>query len=316
MQIPHNIVEYITIRDDSVFELLESKGFLLAPQNNKNKKLVKFLYNLSEKYENSIYPICSVSIDILNDTMSINVIGIRETCTFLLNTLKDRYVYSGSSFNVNVPVTSYGAIESRIKTIVQKDITISKLNYPYLNADPADIIKTYLSSNESVILLYGEPGTGKTSFIRKMISFTDKSICMINDPDVISSPKLVSYLGSLDNTLIVIEDADNLLGKRTDGNAFMKGLLNLTDGVIKSTCKFVFSTNLTDINDVDDALLRPGRCYGYYYFRKLTRVQANDLREYFGMSRVDYESPYVTIADALNTVRTADKPIQNKVGFI
>jgi SpoVK/Ycf46/Vps4 family AAA+-type ATPase len=208
------------------------------------------------------------------------------------------------------------AIDTVLKDQVFPKTYISNFNYPYFNDNVDDIIHNYLTSKESVMLLYGDPGTGKTSFIYNIITRTDKNICIIDNPDVLRSPKLIPYLSELNNTLVIIEDADNLLGKRKDGNVFMKGLLNLTDGVIKNSCKFIFSTNLTDINDVEEALLRPGRCYGYYYFRKLTRVQANDLRTHLGMEKIDYISTHVSVADVLNVVRTADKPTLNKLGFI
>lgn len=79
--------------------------------------------------------------------------------------------------------------------------------------------------------------------------------------------------------IVAIEDADEMLMPRREGNAGMAELLNATDGVVSdSSIKFVFSTNLNRIDAIDPALLRPGRCFDILCFRTLTADEARKVR--------------------------------------
>jgi ATP-dependent 26S proteasome regulatory subunit len=43
--------------------------------------------------------------------------------------------------------------------------------------------------------------------------------------------------------------------------------------------KIIFSTNLPNVGDLDDALIRPGRCFARIHVRTLTGVEAQALAE-------------------------------------
>lgn len=75
--------------------------------------------------------------------------------------------------------------------------------------------------------------------------------------------------------VMVIEDADNIIGHRTAGNPLMQQLLNETDGA-KATPgrKLIITTNLRDIKDIDPALVRAGRCFATILFDDLSPEQA------------------------------------------
>jgi hypothetical protein len=49
----------------------------------------------------------------------------------------------------------------------------------------------------------------------------------------------------------------------------------LTDGVARSQGrKIIFTTNLADVTDIDEALIRPGRCFAIRNLRNLTTDEA------------------------------------------
>jgi ATP-dependent 26S proteasome regulatory subunit len=49
----------------------------------------------------------------------------------------------------------------------------------------------------------------------------------------------------------------------------------VADGVVRAQSrKVIFTTNLPNINDIDDALLRPGRCHAVKTLRSLTQDEA------------------------------------------
>lgn len=76
----------------------------------------------------------------------------------------------------------------------------------------------------------------------------------------------------------VIEDADHLLKPRKDGNDHLHRFLTIADGVVRSQGrKIIFSTNLPNLGDLDDALIRPGRCFARVHVRNLTIAEAQAL---------------------------------------
>jgi len=159
-----------------------------------------------------------------------------------------------------------------------------KHNYPD-QTRPALEKLINLTSGESesgrLILLHGEPGTGKTSFIRSLIRawlpwcvthlVTDPE-WLFNDADYLYS--LLNAGGSLPHKfrydeegnyrkpwkLIIAEDVNAELLGRGAGNAALSRLLNLTDGIFGQGSRSImlFSTN-TPLEKLAPALTRPGR---------------------------------------------------------
>ena len=67
----------------------------------------------------------------------------------------------------------------------------------------------------------------------------------------------------------------NLLKARTSGNEEMHRFLAIADGVARSQGrKIIFTTNLPNVNDIDDALIRPGRCFAVKNLRSLEPAEA------------------------------------------
>jgi hypothetical protein len=67
-----------------------------------------------------------------------------------------------------------------------------------------------------------------------------------------------------------VEDADHLLMPRSDGNDKLHRFLCVADGVVRALGrKIIFTTNLPNIGDIDEALVRPGRCFAVLRTRNL-----------------------------------------------
>ena len=92
--------------------------------------------------------------------------------------------------------------------------------------------------------------------------------------------------------MLIVEDADVLLTDRErDRNSIMSKFLNVSDGIVKmDSKKMIFTTNITQLNSVDDALLRKGRCYAAVEFRRLTVREARAAGEAAGLGNIDYSS--------------------------
>jgi hypothetical protein len=76
----------------------------------------------------------------------------------------------------------------------------------------------------------------------------------------------------------VVEDADHLLTARSSGNQDLHRFLAIADGVVSAQGrKILFTTNLPNVHDIDEALLRPGRCFATVHTRSLTLEEGIEL---------------------------------------
>ena len=114
------------------------------------------------------------------------------------------------------------------------DIDIKK-NY---NDDlPYDKYKEFCEKDGSgLALMFGTPGTGKTSLIKKLIydcSDTNFYIMDFSMLQNIVSGQFVSFLLGLKNAVIIMEDCEYVLKRRnTHENTLINSLLNITDGLV------------------------------------------------------------------------------------
>jgi ATP-dependent 26S proteasome regulatory subunit len=90
----------------------------------------------------------------------------------------------------------------------------------------------------------------------------------------------------------VIEDADHLLMARANGNVDLHRFLAVADGVVRAQGrKIIFTTNLPNIGDIDEALVRPGRCFSTVRTRALERCEAASLLARIATARAERNEP-------------------------
>ncbi len=67
--------------------------------------------------------------------------------------------------------------------------------------------------DKGVVILHGEPGTGKTSYIRHLISSVSKKVIFLppNLAHNITGPELISLLIENPDAILIIEDAENYI---------------------------------------------------------------------------------------------------------
>jgi hypothetical protein len=193
------------------------------------------------------------------------------------NSIKIEYYYKSDNDRTNV-----NSFYDYIEEIFYKE------SYPYLTNLDA-YINAYLNSKESILFLHGMPGSGKTKFIRYIMkniltSNNEKKmktrVFYSTDEEVLTNSSLfVDYMDSESNALLVLEDMDRSFLSRLNENNVMHKFLSSSDGIIQSAInkKMIFSSNLININDVDSALLRPGRCFDVIKFEELNEEQSINL---------------------------------------
>lgn len=139
-----------------------------------------------------------------------------------------------------------------------------------------------------IVIIQGSPGTGKTYFVKSIISEIKNCQMVLlsaNQIEEMSGPDGISLLS--DNivssmpTIFVIEDADEILSKRTGANmSSISSLLNLGDGILGSLfdTRIICTTN-TEIKEFDSAIVRPGRLLKLLKVDKLNSEEAKECFE-------------------------------------
>jgi ATP-dependent 26S proteasome regulatory subunit len=103
---------------------------------------------------------------------------------------------------------------------------------------------------------------------------------------------------------LICEDADAFLTPRCKGNQFVQKFLNVAEGLISNKDKkIILTTNLSSINDMDQALVRPGRCFDILDFPELNRKEAEILAKKFDLD-LDFSGKTFTMAEVLNVKKS------------
>jgi chaperone BCS1 len=139
-------------------------------------------------------------------------------------------------------------------------------------------------------LLYGPPGSGKSSFIQALAGELDFGVAIINLSERgMTDDKLIHLLTKLPpRTLLLLEDADAAFVNRRQidadgyggGTVTFSGLLNALDGVAAGEERIVFLTT-NHIERLDEALIRPGRVDMTVRIGEATRYQAAEMWDRF-----------------------------------
>jgi GTPase SAR1 family protein len=219
------------------------------------------------------------------------------------------WVYSSDGRSVDVPLS------------IDK-LPISEM-YPFLKGEKLeDYYKRYLDSSSSILLLIGPPGTGKTTFIRGFLAYAESSAYVTYDSEILTKDGVFARFIESDANVMVIEDSDNFLKARTDGNNMMHRFLNVGDGLVTTKGKkMIFSTNLPSIRDIDPALVRPGRCFDILNFDLLDLADAKKLAKKVGTTlpnRENKDDSRYSVAEIYNQKidQFEGKVVNSKFGFI
>ena len=192
-----------------------------------------------------------------------------------------------------------------------------------------EIIKDFVETDDDsgLIILHGEKGTGKTTYIRHLISTNpEKKFVYIpaNLVGILSQPNFSTFLMTLQNHIIILEDCEEAIkDRKTNGSpAAVSLLLNMTDGLFSDGLgiKFICTFN-DDIKNIDSALIRKGRLVSDYEFKPLCEEKANDLLKSLyedGYERGEYSYPPVankpmSLADIYNFYKPSYEKERKKI---
>ncbi|EPX72871.1 Rieske ISP assembly ATPase [Schizosaccharomyces octosporus yFS286] len=174
-------------------------------------------------------------------------------------------------------------LEKDVKNLITEDVRDFLGNYQWYADRGIPYRRGYL--------LYGPPGSGKTSFLYALAGELDYDICVLNLAERgLSDDRLNHLLSNVPpKSIVLLEDVDSAFqGRDRSGeigfraNVTFSGLLNAVDGVTSADERIIFmTTNHPEI--LDPALIRPGRVDIKAYLGNATPQQVHDMfRRFYG----------------------------------
>jgi hypothetical protein len=179
-----------------------------------------------------------------------------------------------------------------------------------------NILKNLNKDQIGLYLLHGTHGTGKTTLIRHLIRKINKRLIFISPSmaSQFSSPDMIPFLMKYPNSIIIIEDSENIIKERVNGSdQSVSNLLNLSDGILGDCLKFqIICTFNTAKEEIDQALYRKGRLIESYEFKKLSKEKSNNLQRKLGYKESNED---MRLSDIYNPEENHFDVDRERIGF-
>ena len=171
--------------------------------------------------------------------------------------------------DISLIITQNGGLFTKEVRIKKPKIDFNiHYNEDFLSIHKTIVRQLNKKDTNGLYLFHGQPGTGKSTYIKYLIHQLRKKVIFI-------SPKMAGELDNLSmtpflldnrNSVLVIEDAEELITSREEvRNSNLSMLLNLTDGLLGESLGIqIIATLNTDVKNIDKALLRKGRLSSIY----------------------------------------------------
>ena len=266
---------------------------------------------------------------------------LQFTCQ--VNAFEIRFLY-----DINLPESEKWVLETsrqlqdkyrttktpKFKVLIQQDGMFTTEDVEIANFDGINIQELYnddfvevdaiitesMQKRESgMVLLHGEPGTGKTTYIKHLIcKYQNKQFIFIQNDFVkdLLKPSFISFLLQNKNAILIIEDAEKVVVSRADSSdgSVVSTILQLTDGLFSDFLNIkIICTFNTNLDHIDKALLRKGRMIAKYNFTRLSAHKASALAKKLGYENV---TGSLTLADIFGLdKRGFEKAAKKTIGF-
>jgi energy-coupling factor transporter ATP-binding protein EcfA2 len=202
---------------------------------------------------------------------------------------------------VSVLISRNGGLVASNITFAAPAIPDVELNYGTGFKKVYDkLVEKLKEQKGGLILMHGDPGTGKSYLLKHLTSIVDREFVFVGASMIprLSDPELVSLLLNKKGAVLILEDAEQAIQKRTDSSdaSTTSTILNLTEGFLSSVLGLtVIASYNVDSSRVDSALLRKGRLLYRHSFTALSIEDAKKLAAHLG-KKMEITRP-TTIAD-------------------
>ena len=270
----------------------------LTQTSRRYEKPVIYLYLLNKKKHTAVQLQSSheKNENYYSITFYYNVEHGSHNSNFNLDEL-NKYVVVLKKSGINLVKVEMGHLDTEEYELNVPDIDLG-LNYGSEFEKIHNLIIKRLNSpnDKGIVLFHGDPGTGKTSYLKYLTRLiTDKEILFIppSMAESLSEPSIIPFLMEHKNSILIIEDAERVIADR-EGNGSSAGvsnILNLTDGILGDCLNIqIVATFNMKREKIDQALLRKGRLIAEHKFTALSVDESNRLLK------------------SLNKEKTVDKP--------
>lgn len=218
--------------------------------------------------------------------------------------------------------TSYG-FETEAFELGKPTIDLD-LNYgtdfSKMHKNIVDTIQGKNNNNAKLVLLHGLPGTGKTTYLKYLAHELGKKVLFLPPimAESIVNPDFVPFLMENKDCVLIIEDAEKVIGDRNNSGSSVgvSNLLNLSDGILGDILNIhVIATFNMDKEKIDSALLRKGRLIAEHKFGKLSLEDTKTLLQKLNKKTEATEG--LTLAEIYNIDNQQDKSEEDRptIGF-
>lgn len=171
----------------------------------------------------------------------------------------------------------------------QKKIDL-QLNYGTEASEKFDKVIGHISKNKNGLVLFsGDPGTGKSTFIKYLTTKTSRKVIYLSSgaAEQLTNPDFMSFIMGYRNSILLLEDAEKVLRSReSQDNEAISNILNITDGILGDCLNImVIATFNIDRDNIDSALVRKGRLLVEHHFSALPAEDCNKIFKSMKSSR-------------------------------
>lgn len=329
MQLTYPQIEFITLTDHFNEEKNESydEKVIVFPYGD-NSLMVRFdIYQATSNVKRD-FVTDQEQLHLVADSEVFSVVDEakhREFCAQLGRLFDTCFIKSRAKAQVGLMTVSQMGYDISYHSI--NEPLIDDLDLYYGEGFAEDVHKRlvgHIKNKESgLVILRGQPGTGKTNYIRYLMANLgeDESFILI-PPEMIArmtAPDMVEFvIEHCQESTFVLEDGEKALMDRStspESASLVSSILNMSDGMMADIVKARFICTINkDEEQMDDALFREGRMLMEYEFEPLKRDNANALAEHIGMDhRFDGDA---TLAQIFNWGKQLKrKKEKRKIGF-
>ena len=224
-----------------------------------------------------------------------------NSCAVLMTAFKQRQ--RRKPLEINLVVKGRNGIQLKAMEIKRTKLDLGLYYEDDFKEIDAVIAKRLNRPNDKgIVLLHGLPGTGKTTYLRYLVGKIKKRVLFLSPGTAtnIMDPDFIELLISNPNSVLVIEDAENIImDRKFSNNASVSNLLNISDGLLADFLNVqIICTFNNSVTLVDSALMRKGRLIAKYEFGKLGINKAQQLSKHFGFDAIITKP--MTIAEIAN----------------
>ncbi|HEV2692329.1 MAG TPA: AAA family ATPase [Verrucomicrobiae bacterium] len=188
------------------------------------------------------------------------------------------------------------------------------------------LVGNLTSKNSGITIFRGKPGTGKTTYLRKLIAALHKTHFFLYMPMrigwMLNAPETIQFWieqrrqNPNHKLVVILEDAEHFLTERGPNNASsVSDLINAGDGLLGSFLQLhLICTVNCEVNRLDKAVTRSGRMLAYREFKRLTPQQAAKLAAAKNL-KIDQQESY-SLAEIYNGRNELEVHVSDrKMGF-